>query len=59
MRVEMQQLTKHFGATRAVENFSVTLEDGELMCLLGPSGCGKSTVLNMLAGIRHLRQDPV
>ena len=51
MRVEMQQLTKHFGATRAVENFSVTLEDGELMCLLGPSGCGKSTVLNMLAGI--------
>ncbi len=47
----MQGLTKHFGPTRAVEDFSVTLGDGELVCLLGPSGCGKSTVLNMLAGI--------
>ena len=51
MQVIMQGLTKHFGATRAVEDFSVTLGDGELVCLLGPSGCGKSTVLNMLAGI--------
>ncbi len=51
MQVEMQGLTKHFGATKAVNDFSITLYDGELVCLLGPSGCGKSTVLNMLAGI--------
>ncbi len=51
MQVVMRGLTRHFGATRAVEDFSVTLGDGELVCLLGPSGCGKSTVLNMLAGI--------
>ncbi|NLE19235.1 MAG: ABC transporter ATP-binding protein [Clostridiales bacterium] len=51
MEVVMRGLTKHFGPTVAVDDFSVTLGDGELVCLLGPSGCGKSTVLNMLAGI--------
>ncbi len=51
MRVEMMNLSKHFGPTKAVNDFSVALSDGELVCLLGPSGCGKSTVLNMLAGI--------
>ena len=51
MQVRMENLTKHFGATRAVQDFTVTLNDGELVCLLGPSGCGKSTVLNMLSGI--------
>ncbi|MGI6726906.1 MAG: ABC transporter ATP-binding protein [Christensenellales bacterium] len=51
MQVIMENLTKHFGQTRAVQDFSVTLHDGELVCLLGPSGCGKSTVLNMLSGI--------
>ncbi|NLX83530.1 MAG: ABC transporter ATP-binding protein [Clostridiales bacterium] len=51
MQVIMEGLTKHFGATRAVQDFTVTLSDGELVCLLGPSGCGKSTVLNMLSGI--------
>ncbi len=51
MQVRMEGLTKHFGATRAVQDFTVTLASGELVCLLGPSGCGKSTVLNMLSGI--------
>jgi multiple sugar transport system ATP-binding protein len=51
MRVEMKNLSKHFGRVKAVNDFSVVLNDGELVCLLGPSGCGKSTVLNMLSGI--------
>jgi multiple sugar transport system ATP-binding protein len=51
MRVSLDHLTKKFGKTTAVDDFSVTLEDGELISLLGPSGCGKSTILNMLAGI--------
>lgn len=51
MRVEMKNLSKHFGRVKAVNDFSVILNDGELVCLLGPSGCGKSTVLNMLSGI--------
>ncbi len=51
MQVELKGVTKSFGHFTAVENFSATLQDGELICLLGPSGCGKSTILNMLSGI--------
>lgn len=51
MRVKIENLTKKFGDVVAVDNFTMTFEDGELVVLLGPSGCGKSTVLNMLSGI--------
>ena len=37
--------------TRAVGNFSLTVEDGEFLVLVGPSGCGKSTLLRMMAGL--------
>ncbi len=51
MQVTIENVTKLYGRTCAVKDFSTTLEDGHLICLLGPSGCGKSTVLNMLCGI--------
>ena len=51
MEVRLENLTKHFGKTVAVENFNAVFDSGELTCLLGPSGCGKSTILNMLSGI--------
>ncbi|MDO4378584.1 MAG: ABC transporter ATP-binding protein [Erysipelotrichia bacterium] len=51
MRVKIENLTKKFGDVTAVDNFTMTFEDGELVVLLGPSGCGKSTMLNMLSGI--------
>ncbi|SEP85404.1 multiple sugar transport system ATP-binding protein [Treponema bryantii] len=51
MQVRIDNVTKKFGHTTAVSNFSAELEDGHLICLLGPSGCGKSTLLNMLCGI--------
>ncbi len=35
----------------AVRNFSLTVEKGELLCLVGPSGCGKSTLLNLIGGL--------
>jgi len=41
---------KHSGSLRAVDNFSLSVEQGEFVTLLGPSGCGKTTVLRMLAG---------
>ena len=34
----------------ALDGVSLTINDGEFLCLLGPSGCGKSTLLNILAG---------
>ena len=48
MQVKLKDLTKKFGSFTAVNTFSVTLEDGEMICLLGPSGCGKATILTML-----------
>jgi len=38
----------------AVDDFSLDIEDGELMVLVGPSGCGKSTSLRMLAGLEDV-----
>ncbi len=51
MKVRLEGVTRKFGSTTAVDNFTATFEDGQLVVLLGPSGCGKSTMLNMLSGI--------
>ncbi|MDG5775260.1 ABC transporter ATP-binding protein [Haloarculaceae archaeon H-GB2-1] len=50
-RIELRELRKEFGDLVAVEDVSVTVQDGELLCLLGPSGCGKSTTLRMIGGL--------
>ena len=51
MKITIENLTKKFGDTTAVNNLSVTMESGKMIALLGPSGCGKTTILNMLSGI--------
>ncbi|MBX5450482.1 ABC transporter ATP-binding protein [Thermogemmatispora sp.] len=48
--LELQELTKSFGRTRAVAGLSLAVEQGEFLTLLGPSGCGKTTVLRLIAG---------
>ena len=45
---------KNIPDTIAVSDFSITVNDGELIGLLGPSGCGKSTILYMLAGLKEV-----
>ncbi|APW98258.1 ABC transporter ATP-binding protein [Halobiforma lacisalsi AJ5] len=49
--ITLDGLEKRYGETTAVEDVSVEIEDGELLCLLGPSGSGKSTTLRMIAGL--------
>ncbi|HKC96681.1 MAG TPA: ABC transporter ATP-binding protein [Methylomirabilota bacterium] len=49
-RIELEAVSKRYGDFHAVRNFSLTIEQGELVVLLGPSGCGKTTTLRMIAG---------
>jgi iron(III) transport system ATP-binding protein len=48
--VEVEHLTKRFGALAAVDDVTLKVEHGVFACLLGPSGCGKTTALRLIAG---------
>ncbi len=47
--IEMQSLTKKYGKVTAVDNLSLTIEQGELFSLLGVNGAGKTTTIKMLS----------
>jgi multiple sugar transport system ATP-binding protein len=49
--VRLQEVTKSYGSVFAVDNLSLTVDDGEFVALVGPSGCGKTTTLNLVAGL--------
>ena len=48
--VELRGLTKRFGSLAVVDDVSLRIDHGQLVCLLGPSGCGKTTTLRLIAG---------
>ena len=51
--ISLQNLSKHFGKVKAVDDVSFDIRRGEFFSLLGPSGCGKTTLMRMIAGFEE------
>jgi multiple sugar transport system ATP-binding protein len=51
--IQIQQITKRYPGTVALDDVSLTIHDQEFMVLLGPSGCGKTTLLRLIAGFER------
>ncbi len=49
----LQNISKQFATTNAVQDVSLNVESGEFLSILGPSGCGKTTLLRMIAGFER------
>ena len=52
--IELRSLTKSFDGKTIINNFNLTINNGEFLTILGPSGCGKTTVLRLIAGFEEL-----
>jgi branched-chain amino acid transport system ATP-binding protein len=49
--LHVEHLTHHFGGLRAVQDFNLELQPGELVAIIGPNGAGKTTVFNLITGV--------
>ena len=49
--LEVKNIGISFGGLKAVDNFSLTIEKGQLYGLIGPNGAGKTTIFNLLTGV--------
>lgn len=57
--LELREVSHRYGDVLAVDRLSLSVGEGEVVCLLGPSGCGKSTVLRLAAGLEVLQEGEI
>ncbi|MHA2370087.1 MAG: ABC transporter ATP-binding protein, partial [Candidatus Hodarchaeales archaeon] len=58
-RIQLKHLSKSYGTVRALDDLSLSIQDGEYFCLLGPTGAAKTTLLYTIAGIRQPDQGEI
>lgn len=57
--LHIQGISHAYGKNKVLDNVSLAIPAGELVCLLGPSGCGKTTLLRLAAGLEKLQQGQI
>ncbi|MCA0270582.1 MAG: sn-glycerol-3-phosphate ABC transporter ATP-binding protein UgpC [Proteobacteria bacterium] len=58
-RIQLNNVSKKWGAVTAVSDINLDIADGEFLVLLGPSGCGKTTTMRMIAGLEDITEGEV
>ena len=59
MGLSIESVSHAYGASEVISDISLSVVDGEIVCLLGPSGCGKTTLLRLAAGLETLQSGRV
>ncbi|MEV0736906.1 ABC transporter ATP-binding protein [Streptomyces sp. NPDC050549] len=57
--LRLDSLSQHYGDQPVLHDISLTVPDGQLLCVVGPSGCGKSTLLRTVAGLLPAREGTI
>ena len=57
--LELDQMSKTYGALRAVDYFALAVQEGEALAIIGPNGAGKTTLCDVISGKTHVSRGRV